>query len=546
MRLGSRAVSACFMHFSPVVTVLIPLAVFLLEMPGHADEVIRIMAANTTSGANQSYDPGEGNRIFQGLDPDIALVQEMNVGTGGAKNTAATYRAWVTANFGSSFDYRVEPTFSNGDIPNGIVSRYPIIASGEWDDTTMTNRDYVWAKIDIPGDKHLWAVSVHLSSSGGASQRQIEATEVRNYVQANVPAADYLVIGGDLNTNTPSETCLATLSAVVDTAAPYPVDQANDPDTNSSRAKPYDWVLPDADLNARKTPLVIGSNSFPDGLVFDSRVFTPLSAVAPVMLNDSGAVNMQHMAVMRAFLIPTNELPVIAQGATISSSISQNNHPTAFAVSLTATDADGDPLTWNISTAALHGSASIVAPATATNVALSYTPANDYLGSDSFVVRLSDGQGGTDTILVNVTVNPVSAYDAWTFDRFAPLLPGAQASVWGESANPDGDNYRNFAEFAFGLNPQAADAAVGEMQISFAGSLPVLSFLIRMDGAVSALNYELQSTTDPAATAWSLIPASAYTIVGETAVNAEFRRRSIQLNAPGALPRAFYRFKITR
>jgi hypothetical protein len=41
-------------------------------------QIIRIMSANTTSGNNQSYrDPG--NRIFDGLHPDIVLIQEFNI-----------------------------------------------------------------------------------------------------------------------------------------------------------------------------------------------------------------------------------------------------------------------------------------------------------------------------------------------------------------------------------------------------------------------------------------------------------------------------------
>jgi hypothetical protein len=88
------------------------------------------------------------------------------------------------------------------------------------------------------------------------------------------------------------------------TGEPWPVDQAGDGDTNAGRTKPYDWVLPDKVLHECRTPLVIGSMSFPDGLVFDSRVFKPLGEVPPILVTDSGAPQMQHMAVMRAFLIP--------------------------------------------------------------------------------------------------------------------------------------------------------------------------------------------------------------------------------------------------
>jgi hypothetical protein len=50
--------------------------------------------------------------------------------------------------------------------------------------------------------------------------------------------------------------------------------------------------------------VVIGAASFAPGLVFDSRVYTPLSDVAPVVVGDSGASGMQHMAVIRDFALP--------------------------------------------------------------------------------------------------------------------------------------------------------------------------------------------------------------------------------------------------
>jgi hypothetical protein len=35
-------------------------------------------------------------------------------------------------------------------------------------------------------------------------------------------------------------------------------------------------------------------------------------------------------------------------------------------------------------------------------------PDSNYNGADSFIVQISDGNGGTDTITVNVTINPVN------------------------------------------------------------------------------------------------------------------------------------------
>jgi endonuclease/exonuclease/phosphatase family metal-dependent hydrolase len=304
----SRAIHqnlAQHLHFQMNMMFPIRLFTMLMIFTGSqvsADEVIRIMAANTTAGNNSSYDTSEGNRIFRGLKPDIALVQEMNVGVGERKNTPATYRDWVNANFGTGFHYHVE---TGKTIPNGIVSRYPILDSGFWEDRELTNREFVWAKIDIPGDINLWAISLHLKASGDSSRvRKNQAEQLLQAIQKTIPAADYVVLGGDLNTAQRTESCMKTLAALFVTGGPWPVDQAGDGDTNANRTRPYDWVLPNMKFHACRTPLVIGSNSFPDGLVFDTRAFTPLSDVPPILATDSGAPQMQHMAVMRAFLIP--------------------------------------------------------------------------------------------------------------------------------------------------------------------------------------------------------------------------------------------------
>ncbi|OQB21129.1 MAG: hypothetical protein BWY12_01893 [candidate division BRC1 bacterium ADurb.Bin183] len=279
--------------------------VFFIAIFSHALTVfcaenirIRIMAANLTTGNKQSYeDPAK--RIFQALKPDIVLIQEFNVGN----NTTAEIDAYIQESFGAGFNWMREP--GKEQIPNGIISRWRIVASGDWSDTAVANRDFAWARIDIPGDKDLWAVSIHLLTSN-ATARNTEATALKNYISVNVPAKDYLVIGGDLNTGNRTENAIKTLSAIVETASPYPADQNGNTNTNANREKPYDWVLPNSYLHALKTPLIIGKSIYPDGLVFDSRVYTPLSEVSPVKSTDSSATNMQHMAVVRDFLL---ELP---------------------------------------------------------------------------------------------------------------------------------------------------------------------------------------------------------------------------------------------
>jgi endonuclease/exonuclease/phosphatase family metal-dependent hydrolase len=252
---------------------------------------VRIVASNLTSGNFQSYEE-PGKRILQGLGPDIVLMQEFNV-SGSIDN-------FVEEVFGEGYSWSIEP--GNDQIPNGIISRWPIVQSGQWPDSNVSNRDFAWARIDLPGERDLWAVSVHFLTSS-ASDRAAQARDLVDEIQANVPEGVYLVVGGDFNTNSRSESALGILSSVVQTAAPWPVDQSGNGNTNAGRDKPYDWVLVGPDLDSLETPVEIGSNSFSNGLVFDSRVYSPLLDVSPVQPGDSGVSGMQHMAVVRDFLI---------------------------------------------------------------------------------------------------------------------------------------------------------------------------------------------------------------------------------------------------
>jgi hypothetical protein len=98
-----------------------------------------------------------------------------------------------------------------------------------------------------------------------------------------------------------------------------------------------------------------------------------------------------------------NDPPVITEGATTSQTVNEDN---TLNFTLNATDIDNDTITWSISTNGSNGTAS--ASGNGTSQTISYTPDANYNGSDSFIVQISDGNGGTDTITVNVTISPVN------------------------------------------------------------------------------------------------------------------------------------------
>ena len=88
--------------------------------------------------------------------------------------------------------------------------------------------------------------------------------------------------------------------------------------------------------------------------------------------------------------------------------------PVSIAVLANDTDLDGDTLTVTSVGTPAHGSAVANADGTIT-----YTPAANYTGADSFSYTIGDGQGGSATATVSVTVTaandaPVAVNDAAT------------------------------------------------------------------------------------------------------------------------------------
>ena len=71
---------------------------------------------------------------------------------------------------------------------------------------------------------------------------------------------------------------------------------------------------------------------------------------------------------------------------------------TAIDITLKASDADGDPLSYNIASWPNHGAL------TGNGSARTYTPNPDYAGSDGFIILVEDGAGGSDAATVSINV----------------------------------------------------------------------------------------------------------------------------------------------
>ena len=101
-------------------------------------------------------------------------------------------------------------------------------------------------------------------------------------------------------------------------------------------------------------------------------------------------------------------------------------------------DAEGDPLTLAaIEVAPSNGTATINA-----NNTITYTPNPNYHGDDSFVYRIDDGEGGSDTATVALTVNSVNdSPDA--VDDLGPIQTDEDSpvaiDVLANDSDPEGD-----------------------------------------------------------------------------------------------------------
>ncbi len=273
-----------------------PLASVTSALSTQPKTAIRIMTANTTSGENQSYDDGEGIRIFKALKPDIVLIQEFNYNKNNIKS-------FVASTFGKEYHF----TRGEGRIPNGIISKYPIRESGAWKSNKVNDRQWEWAVIDIPGDRDLLAVSVHLYTQDNTAEMEPLRKKIEQKI-AKDKKDYYVILGGDFNQPdwAPIQQNLGSLVVVGSSYGDWPADQDGMVRTNATRHKQLDYLLCSPEFCSLETPVVIGNRAYPKGHVVDSRVYHKhgeLDTIAPVKASDSEAKDMQHMAVVREFTV---------------------------------------------------------------------------------------------------------------------------------------------------------------------------------------------------------------------------------------------------
>ena len=317
----------------------------------------------------------KGSDSFTFKASDGAL--DSNIATVTIKLTAATSNTPPTASNGSLTT--AEDTSATGVLvgsdPDGNPLTYQIVANGVKGVATVTN----------PGTgAFTYAPGANLNGTDTFTFKVNDGTADSNVATVTVtitPANDAPVANGQAVTTAQDTATLITLTAS---------DPDSGPLTFSVVTGPTHGILSGTAPNVTYTPTTnyIGSDSF----TFTANDGTVDSNVATVSLTITSA----------------NRAPV-ANSQEITTA-----EDTAAAIILTGSDPDVNPLTYIIVVGPTHGTLAGTAP----NV--TYAPAANYNGPDSFTFKVNDGIVDSDIATVNITVS---------FVNDAPVATGATYPV---------------------------------------------------------------------------------------------------------------------
>jgi VCBS repeat-containing protein len=199
---------------------------------------------------------------------------------------------------------------------------------------------------------------------------------------------------------------------------------------------------------------------------------------------------------------PVNDPPV-GQNQAVTT---PEDTPISGAVSATDPDA-GDSLTFS-----LLGGPAFGRVAVSTDGSYTYTPDPDYNGPDRFTVRVADGKGGIDTIVVDVTVTPVNDVPTLGGDLTDTVTEDVTLAATGQVTSDDVDPgealvipaavdgiYGRFAVLADGTWTYSLDNADPAVQALKAGETRTEVFTVTsLDGTAGAtVTVTLVGTNDP-------------------------------------------------
>lgn len=214
----------------------------------------------------------------------------------------------------------------------------------------------------------------------------------------------------------------------------------------------YVWL---SDTRSDITPIGIGIG---DGKTY---IFNALGAGTYYFRVTAGSLHDSGVYQLTLKLNPSNQAPKFSQPS--YTLITYEDTPRNISVS--ASDPDGDKLTYTLSGLPSNGSAELVGGE------VRYTPKKDYYGGDAFFVTASDGNGGTATQRVNVSVTAIN--DAPQFSQSVLVLPavwaGTNQTVTLSATDVEGDAINYFVR----VQPKSGSVSISGNILSYRSYISV-------------------------------------------------------------------------
>jgi len=364
---------------------------------GYEDGVVEIIAVAIDPYWDFLPDPGSktGPDQWEGIGFDVFANDPV---TGSAVIASVTLEALAAgtsqlAMLDSSHFYSATTQFFPTLTGASIRVNTPPVA----DDLTVTTDEDTAVAVMLTGsdgdgaDLTYDVISVPANGTLSGTEPDLTYTPAANF--NGVDSFTFRVNDGSADSN------IATVSITVDAVndAPAAVDQAVATDEDTAAAVTLSGSDADGDpvtfsvvvdpANGTLSGTAPGLTYTPDADFFGGDSFT-------FLVNDGSVPS--NIATVTITVNPVNDAPVADDLAVTT------DEDTAVAVTLTGSHADGDPVTFFVVTGPANGTLSGTAPN------LTYTPAADFNGSDSFTFQASDGVADSNIATLSITVNPVA------------------------------------------------------------------------------------------------------------------------------------------
>jgi VCBS repeat-containing protein len=314
-----------------------------------------------------------------------------------------TYTPDANYNGADSFTFKANDGTVDSNVATVTITVTPVNDDPVTTDQSLaTNEDTALTgavtATDVDGDTLTYSVV------GGPTHGDLTFNPDGSFTYT--PAADFN--GSDSFTFKASDgqadSNVATVGITIDPVNDAPVTTDQSLTTNEDTAATGTLVATDIDGPALTYVLVDTANAHGTVTLTDAATgafeYTPDAnyngtASFTFQAND-GALD-SNVATVTITVTPVNDAPVAA-GQSVST-----NEDTLLTGAVTATDVDGDTLSYSVVDGPAHGSVVFNADGSYT-----YTPGANYNGADSFTFKANDGQADSNVATVAITVNPVN------------------------------------------------------------------------------------------------------------------------------------------